>query len=245
MTIQKQTCTRTWARTIFSRLLLGLLMLVCALPMAIVLCLPTKWVRRSKVFYYCVGWFYRIILRFTLLPITFKGKEHVPTTPVIFAANHQSSLDIPLVGVLARGKPHIWLAKQELMDSPILRFVLPRLAILVDMTTPLKGMRSLLQVVAEVKSNPCSIMIFPEGGRYIDDTVHEFYGGFTVLAKATGMPVVPVRIFGVNKVYPPDSFLVYYCPITVVIGKPITYTEGESDQEFKDRVYQWFIQQQE
>jgi len=88
-------------------------------------------------------------------------------------------------------------------------------------------------------------MIFPEGGRYTDGTVHDFYGGFVILAKKTGRPVVPVRIFGVHKVYPPDTFWVQKYPITVVVGKPFVYQEGDTDQAFKDRVYQWFIEQKE
>jgi 1-acyl-sn-glycerol-3-phosphate acyltransferase len=218
-------------------------MILGFIPMLIAFIVPKSWLLDSKLFYTWAYYFYALLIKVSFLPITYEGKENIPEGPVIFAANHQSSLDIPLVGILARGTPHVWLALSSLMKSPILRFVLPRVAVLVDMSTPVKGMRSLLQIVSLVTNKHRSVMIFPEGGRYTDGKVHDFYGGFVILAKKTGRPVVPVRIFGVNKVYPPKCFLVYSHPVRVVIGKPFTFHEGESDEEFKNRVYKWFVEQ--
>ncbi len=236
---------RTVIRTIVSRFLLLLVMLIGAVPILIFLLLPKRWLHDSKAFYWFTYTFYRLMIKASFLSITYKGAEHVPDGPVIFAANHQSSLDIPLLGVLTKGEPHIWLAKKELMDSPILRIVLPLMSVLIDMSSPLAGMRSLKQVMDMVYEKKRHAMIFPEGGRYTDGTVHDFYGGFVILAKKTGRPVVPVRIFGVHKVYPPDTFWVQKYPITVVVGKPLVYQEGDTDEAFKNRVYQWFIEQKE
>ena len=235
----------TVIRTVISRFLLFLVMLFGFVPILICLLLPKKWLRDSKFFYWFAHAFYWLIVKASFLPITYIGTENIPTGPVIFAANHQSSLDIPLLGLLAKGHPQIWLAKKELMDSPILRFVLPLMSVLIDMSSPLAGMRSLKQAVDMVYDKKRHAMIFPEGGRYTDGTVHDFYGGFVILAKKTGRPVVPVRIFGVNKVYPPDTFWVHKYPITVVVGKPFVYQEDDTDQTFKNRVYQWFIEQKE
>ena len=52
-------------------------------------------------------------------------------------------------------------------------------------------------------------------------------------------------IAGANKVYPPDTFLVHYYPVKVVVGKPFVLQENETDEEFKQRVYQWFLDQSE
>lgn len=230
-------------RTIISWMLLLLLMTLYAIPFIFYLVLPKRWIYDSKLVFSFSDIFYRAVLKASFLPITFRGKEHLPKGPVIFVANHQSSLDIPLLGVLAKGSPHIWLAKKELMKSPILRLVLPRASVLIDMSTPLKGMRSLMQVVNLVYNKQRHVMIFPEGGRYTDGKVHDFFAGFVILARKTGRPIVPVRIFNVHKVYPPGAFLVNILPITVVIGKPFRYQEDDTDESFKNRVYQWFTEQ--
>ena len=180
-----------------------------------------------------------------LVPIKIVGKENLPNKQAIFVANHQSTMDIPLLGSLVNGFPHVWLAKAELMRTPILNVIMPRIAISVDMSSPQRAVRSLKEAVDAVKGKRRHVMIFPEGGRYTDGDVHKFYSGFVILAKQLDRPVVPVRIFGVDKVYPPGSFWIKSHPITIVVGEPMRIQEGEDDDTFKKRVHQWFIDQKE
>lgn len=232
-------------RTLLSRFFLLLFMIVYLPVLLLCMCFPQRILFKSKMFFLLCDGFYRYLVRFSFLPITFIGKENLPKEPAIYAANHQSSLDIPILGSLVHNKPHVWLATVDLLKSPILRFVIPRVAVIVDMLTPMKAMRSLLQVIKIVNGDKMNIMIFPEGGRYSDGTIHEFFSGFVILAKKTGFPVVPVRIFGLNRAYPRDSFVVHRVPIKVVIGKPMHYQEHETDEHFKDRVVAWFLEQKE
>ena len=232
-------------RTLFSRLLLFLFMIVYFPILLICMCFPQRILFKSRAFFWICDFFYRFLSICSFLPITFKGKENIPTEPAIYAANHQSSLDIVLLGQLVHRRPHVWLATVDLLKSPILRFVIPRVAVIVDTITPMRAMRSLLQVIKIINGDKMNIMIFPEGARYSDGAIHEFFSGFVILAKKTGFPVVPIRIFGLDRAYPRDSFIVNRVPITVVIGKPMHYQEHDTDEQFKDRVYQWFLDQKE
>ena len=45
----------------------------------------------------------------TFLPIHVEGKENLIEQPAIIIANHQSSLDIPVIGALFDHHPHVWL----------------------------------------------------------------------------------------------------------------------------------------
>jgi len=236
---------RSILRTLISRLLLFLLLAISALPLLIIILLPARIRRTSHIVYWLLNVFYRISLWCTLIPIHFRGKENIPKQQVIFVANHQSSLDIPLVGALANGHPHLWLARSELMDTIFLRIVLPRFAEVIDVNNPRNAMRGLLRIINIIKTEGQHLMIFPEGGRYIDDEVHEFFGGFALLAKKTGLPVVPIRIFGANKVYPPNTFWLHYHPVSVVIGKPFHYDKAEDNDTFRQQVYNWFLEQKE
>ncbi len=232
-------------RTLLSRFLLFVLFAVFIIPILLIMAIPTRWRLDSKPVFKFIDLFYRLTLKTILMPIVIKGKENIPKGPAIFLSNHQSSLDIPLVGSLADGYPHIWLARSELMQTWLLRWILPRFSIVADVTSPRKAMRSLLQVLQAISGKKRHVMIFPEGSRFSDDEVHEFFGGFVILAKKTGRPVIPIRIFNANKVYPPNSFLVHWHQITVVIGKPFIYQEGEKGEIFKQRVYSWFVEQTE
>lgn len=236
----------SFIRSLFSYALFGLLSILFAVPAIIFLLIPARWRYESRFLFLMANLFYWAAIKCSLLPVTWIGWENLPNEPVVFAANHQSSLDIPLVGVLARSKPHIWLALKELIDrSYILRFILPRVGVLVDTSSQPAAARSLIKTIDIVNDNKnLDIMIFPEGGRFIDGSVHEFLGGFAILAKKTERPIVPVRIFGANKVYPPGTFLIHWHPIKVVIGKPMCQEDEETLEAFRERVYEWFVKQE-
>ena len=211
--------------------------------------LPKRIRYQSRFVFWSLSFFYAgivWIMRLCLIPVSYEGnyKKH-SKEPVIFVANHQSSIDIPLLGLLAQAQPHVWLARHELMTWYLLRWVLPRLAVVINVSSHQKAMASLLRLVRLVRDKNIDVMVFPEGSRYPDEKVHKFYGGFVTLAKLLKRPVVPVAIVGINHVYPPNSFWVYKHPVRVVVGEPFTMKEGESDKEFKQRVHQWFVEQVE
>jgi 1-acyl-sn-glycerol-3-phosphate acyltransferase len=233
-------------RNLFSRFLLVIITLIFLIPIVIFICIPERYRYKYPILFYPVHWFYVAILKGSLLPITYKGLENIPKNkPVIFAANHQSSLDIPLIGVLSKGVPHVWLAKEELMDSIFIKFIVPLVSVLVDVSSPRNAMLSLRKILGVVNNQHRNLIIFPEGARYTDGKIHDFFGGFVVLAKKIGRPVVPVCILGVDKAYPPETFWVQWYPITVIVGKPFVYEENDTDELFKNRVYQWFVDQVE
>ena len=233
-------------RNLFCRLLLIVIVIVFLIPIVIFICIPQKYRYNYPILFYPVHLFYVAILKGSLLPITYKGLENVPKDkPVIFVANHQSTLDIPLLGVLSKGVPHVWLAKAELMDSIFIRWIVPLISVLVDVSSPRQSMLSLRRILNVVNNHHRNLMIFPEGTRHTDGKIHEFFGGFVILAKKLGRPVVPVCMIGINKAYPPETFWVYMHPITVIVGKPVMYEANDTDESFKKRVHDWFVEQVE
>lgn len=234
------------ARNLFSRLLVIIVSVIFLIPIIIFICVPERYRYKYPIIFYPVHWFYVAILKCTFLRITYKGLENIPKNEaVIFAANHQSTLDIPLVGVLSKGVPHVWLAKAELMDSVFIRWLVPLISVLVDVSSPRNAMLSLRKILNIVNQHHRNLMIFPEGTRRTTGKVHDFFGGFVILAKKTGRPVVPVCLIGINKAYPPETFWLTLYPITVVVGKPFKYEENDTDESFKQRVHNWFVEQME
>jgi len=230
-------------RSLLSYFLLGIVILFIGLPCLLMTLLPARWRYDNKLFFWLSHVFYVSAIKTALIPITIIGKENIPKEPVIVAANHQSSLDIPLVGSLLNAFPHVWLAKTELTKTPLAP-ILRRMAVLIDMSTPQKGLRSLLQAIKLVEGKNRHMIIFPEGGRDIKgNRVREFFAGFVMIAKRVKRPVVPVMIFDAYKVYPPGSFFVHRYPVKVVVGKPFYLQEDEGVEEFRDRVYEWFVTQ--
>ncbi len=233
----------TLLRTLYSRTLLLCAIIVGFPFIVLMMILPEKIRYKSRFLFWGINLFYAMVVKASLIPISYHGLDSIPQEPVIFVANHQSSLDIPLVGYIVHGKPHIWIARSELMQWKFLRWVLPRLSIVVDINSKKKAMRSMINLLRLVEGKNVDIMVFPEGGRYTDNTIHPFFGGFVTLAKLLKRKVVPVYINGAQNVYPPNSFWIYYHPVKVVIGMPQTLQTDETDEAFKDRIYQWFVAQ--
>lgn len=229
-------------RTLVVRFLFIILCIVLLIPGIFLLFLPER-IRFNGPLFFLLHLFYVGTIKASLLPVTYVGKENLPEGAAIYAANHLSSLDIPLVGVLMRQQHHMWIAKEELKSWRWVGTIIDRVAILVDMTKPMQAMRALTKLINIVQTSNTSVGIFPEGTRVLDGKPHEFYNGFAILAKRGKKPVVPILIIGVDKAYPPDVFWVVYYPITVVVGTAMYCDENESEEEFKNRVYQWFVEQ--
>lgn len=221
----------------------SVIFVICIIPLLLVSILPAKYRYDNPIYFFFTDLFFKGILFATFLPIKVIGRSHLSKTPSIIAANHQSALDIPLVGILLRRYPQIWLFKEELQSTPLVGFVGKRMGVVVDRSTPRRALKTLSDSIKLFDNHQRQLVIFPEGGRYIDGTVHEFLWGFAIIAKKTGRPVVPVYIKNINKAYPPGSFWVHYYPITVVIGKPFNFEPGEEDAAFIKRVHDWFVEQ--
>lgn len=230
--------------TIISRIILTIIILIIALPLTVCFLFGGKYIVDNKLFLLVQRFFDWACVRLALIPITYKGLENLPPHSCIVVANHQSSFDIPLIGYILRKRPHIWIAWAELTKGPLLKFLLPRIAILVDVSSPTRAVRTLVQAISIVKSHPWDLVIFPEGARHTDGNVHQFFGGFALIAKKINRPVIPVKIIGVNKVYPPKTFWMHWHPITVIVGPAMSIGAEETEHEFKDRVYEWFVNTQ-
>ena len=127
----------------------------------------------------------RLILLTTGSPFTISGADRLDLSqPAIYAANHSSALDIPVLYV---GLPFQFriLAKLELFRLPILGSHLKRSGqIPIDRTDARASLRSLSAASQTVKSG-MPLVVFPEGGRSTDGHLQPFLGGtFYVAIKA-------------------------------------------------------------
>jgi 1-acyl-sn-glycerol-3-phosphate acyltransferase len=230
--------------TVYSYVAIAILTIIYAIPILLVMCIPKNVRFLRSCVYWVVYSFYIMVQKISLLRIVYRGACHMSSGPFIFVANHQSSFDIPLLGLLARGMPHIWLTRKDVLQNFwFIGFLVSRFSVLVDVTTPRQGMRALLNIIRLVKQQQCHVMIFPEGSRFANGTINEFYNGFAVLARRLGIPVVPVYINGMQEIYPPYSTWAQWGTVTVTVGSPMSPKKDEPDDVFKRRVHRWFLEQ--
>ena len=152
--------------------------------------------------------------------IRVEGREHLDGLegPVMFAANHQSHMDTPVIlAALPAGgayrvavamakeffKAHFFperaTAAQWFTNS--LNYYL---AALFFNAFPLPqreaGARQTLRYIGELLADGCSVLIFPEGRRTETGEINEFRPGIGMIGARLDVPVVPVRLEGVDRV---------------------------------------------
>jgi long-chain acyl-CoA synthetase len=180
------------------------------------------------------------LTRFLARP-TVEGLENLNRVkpPVIFAANHESNLDGPLI--LATLPPR-WRRRlapamyKEFFDphfSPE-RYPLSRrlvssmqyyLIALLGAAFPIPqeeaGVRDVLRYAGELMSENWSLLIFPEGERRPAGWHGGFRPGVGLLADRLKAPVIPVFLEGVGQLLPPKRILPRRGRTRVVFGPPL------------------------
>jgi 1-acyl-sn-glycerol-3-phosphate acyltransferase len=151
--------------------------------------------------------------------------------PVILASNHQSYLDPPLIGIVAR-RAIFFLARKTLLEGAFLGWLLPKLNVIpVDQEG---GDRNALKILIRLLKGGEGVLIFPEGERTRDGQLGSALPGLGFVIAKTSAPVVPMRIFGAREALPRGSQRIRLHPITIVVGEPIYLTQSELDLPGKE-----------
>jgi 1-acyl-sn-glycerol-3-phosphate acyltransferase len=162
----------------------------------------------------------RGVVRTLGLRIRVEGDEHVPADgPVVIAGNHVSFLDFLLVGLAARRSERYvrFLARHEIWTNPLARPLMTAMRhVPVDREAPAAAYlraRSLLRAGEAVG-------IFPEAGVSTSYTVRALMPGAVALARETGAPLVPVALWG------PQRILTARRPVDLHRGRPVSILVG-------------------
>jgi 1-acyl-sn-glycerol-3-phosphate acyltransferase len=162
-----------------------------------------------------------MILKTCLTRVTTTGLERIDTTkPHLYAANHISGIDIPVLYTQLPFQFRI-IAKRELFRYPFLGWHLRRSRqIPVDSTSAASSMRSLNRA-AETLRGGMPMVVFPEGGRSANGQVQPFLSGAFYVAIKTQVEIIPVAIIGTFEMLPIHSFHIRPRPLKMLVGDPI------------------------
>ncbi len=148
-----------------------------------------------------------------------EGQEHEPATgPVLVVSNHVSALDPPMVGVALRRQSR-YMAKQELMDTPVLGFFLRTIGVF-----PVRrgeADRRSIRMALEALERGGVLVMFPEGTRSPDGRLQTAEPGAAMLALRTGAPVLPVAVIGTQHAMPRGAKRPRRTPVVIRLGATI------------------------
>jgi long-chain acyl-CoA synthetase len=183
-----------------------------------------------------------------ILPLTrvfahmrIEGREHLRDLhgPVVFAANHQSHFDVPVILAALPGRWRARLAPAMLKEFFKAHFY-PEgstwrqwftnslnyyLAAIYFNAFPIPqreaGARHTLRYIGELTGGGWSVLIFPEGVRSETGNIRPFQGGIGMIASRLDIPVVPVRLDGVDRVLHPKWKMARPGSVRVAFGPPL------------------------
>jgi 1-acyl-sn-glycerol-3-phosphate acyltransferase len=160
--------------------------------------------------------------------------------PVIFAANHASHADTPLLlsCLPLRFRHHTVVAAaadyffDRRWKADAWSFLLA--AIPIERT---KINRRSVDLAAELIDDGWNLVIFPEGGRSPDGWAQTFHpGGAAYLAIRAGRPVVPVHLDGTRHILPKGRRGIRRTRTTVTFGTPLWPGDDENARRFGVRI---------
>ena len=143
--------------------------------------------------------------------------------PVVFASNHQSHMDVPVILSALPGRWRSRIAPAMLKEFFAAHFHPEQYTWRQWFTSSLNyynacfyfncfpipqreaGARHTLQYIGEVTGSGMSILIFPEGLRSPTGQMKPFRGGIGMIASRLDLPVVPVKIEDVDRLMPVGS----------------------------------------
>jgi long-chain acyl-CoA synthetase len=184
-----------------------------------------------------------------------EGLQHLEGLqgPVIFAANHQSHMDTP---VLMSALPTRWRYRvapamaKEFFKAHFFPAEYGRMAWFTNSLNyylaslffnafPLPqreaGARQTLRYIGEVIEDGFSVLIFPEGKRTHTGEIDRFKPGIGMIASRLNVPVVPVRFEGLDRVLHHTWRMATPGRVRVALGAPL-YLTGEDYESLAKQV---------
>ncbi|HWC18077.1 MAG TPA: lysophospholipid acyltransferase family protein [Terriglobales bacterium] len=175
----------------------------------------------------------RWILSTAMCPVRVIGSANLEAArPAIYAANHISAFDIPLLYANLPFQFRI-LAKQDLFRYPFVGGHLKRSGQFpVDQSNARASIRSLSRAIEALKAG-MPLVIFPEGGRAADGHIMPFMSGAFYASIKAQVPVVPIAIVGTFEALPMNSYHIRPRELLLMIGKPIS-PDGHSIRDLDE-----------
>jgi len=138
---------------------------------------------------------------------------------VMLAANHESFLDPPLIGV-SHPENVTYLARKTLFKG-IAKWLYRKWdAIPIDQENPdMTGLRAIIKAIKAGKK----VVTFPEGERTLHGGLNPALPGIGLIIAKSQATVQPMRIFGAREALPRGSGKLNMAQIAVVVGDPLHF----------------------
>ena len=187
----------------------------------------------SLVLYRCAKWSFITPLFTTYFRGRVHGLNKVPQSgPVVVVSNHGSYFDPPILSTCLC-RPVSFMAKEELFKVPGLKQIIELYG-----AYPVKrgaGDRGAIKAALKSLRNGWMIGIFLEGTRTADARINHPKLGAAMIAAKTQAPLLPVSLWGTEKILRKGSSLPRRVPLTIRIGDLISPPPSTRRQALEEK----------
>jgi 1-acyl-sn-glycerol-3-phosphate acyltransferase len=207
----------SWARALLLFWPAVVLITIIVEPICLVL---ARLERSGRAQHAVVRWWARLLLKL-LAPVTVEGLERIDASkPRLYAANHLSALDIPLLYAYLPFAFRI-MAHQLVFRVPLIGWYLRRAGALEIAPESVALSRRALREAVKTLQRGMPVVVFPEGERSPTGKMLPFRRGAFYVAMKAQAEVVPVAILGTYAGLPIGSAHLRRAPLRLVVGQPI------------------------
>jgi len=176
---------------------------------------------RERILHKFSAFWARLIMRTISSPVKVTGLEKIDCTkPLVYAVNHASALDIPVLYACLPFQFRI-VFKKELLSYPIIGWHLRRSGqVCINQQNTVASLGSVRSALKSLKQG-MPLVIFPEGGRTNNGQIKSFMPGAFFLAIKAQVEIVPVALVGTYELLPMNTYHIKCRPLEMHVGKPI------------------------
>jgi long-chain acyl-CoA synthetase len=175
--------------------------------------------------------------------------------PVVFASNHQSHFDVPVILMALPGawrsriapaalkeffKAHFFpdgFSARQVFTNRLNYYLAAFFFNIFPLPQREAGARQTLRYIGEVAGDGYSVLIFPEGVRSASGDIKPFKPGIGMIGSRLNLPIIPVRIDGADRVLHTSWKWPKPGPVSVTFGRPIRLS-GDNYADLAGRVEQ-------
>lgn len=144
--------------------------------------------------------------------------------PAVLVCNHQSHFDV--LSVLALTPRIVVITNDWVRRNPLYAPVIRRGGFL----PASEGLEMNIERLRPLVARGYSVLVFPEGTRSADASIQRFHRGFSALARALDIDVLPLCIHGFHDLLPKKATVLRKAPLTLEVGArihPDAFPQGD------------------
>lgn len=161
-----------------------------------------------------------------LLDVT--GTEKVPPRGgLLVVSNHVGTTDPPITGAYLPRRDLYFMAKSDYFQHPVSRFFI----VGYHAFPVVRGSadRAALRQAVGLMRQGHAVLVYPEGHRSPDGVLQRPHPGAGFLARAAGVPILPVGIWGTERVLPIGSIRPRRAPVHLRFGRAVPLPAEDPD----------------